>query len=210
MLSVRPSRFQPGTLRRLLTDKYFENGLAARLLPANPLKRQKQWTERDVAPDTEDDVDFVFRKLHELDFGTDGEPVCLGLSSEAKQRFVEFFDDGNSRVVAKDGAEAALWSKLEAYVPRLALIFHLVDAVHFGRDTTKPIDVAWIESAISIVDWFATETERVYRCLRETNEDASNRKLIEFIERKGGAVTPRDVLATHTGFSVLSSFVRLD
>lgn len=44
---------QPKTLRRVLTNEFFQNGLAARLLLAWPPAKTKRWTEAELPVDTE-------------------------------------------------------------------------------------------------------------------------------------------------------------
>ena len=50
-----------------------------------------------------------------------------------------------------------------------------------------------MESAIALSDWFGGEAKRVYGLFVEDDGDRKQRELIEWIERKGGVVTPRDL-----------------
>ena len=52
--------------------------------------------------------------------------MILKLTSEAKSRYVAFFNEHNEQISSLDGELAAAWSKLEEYAARLALIVHLV------------------------------------------------------------------------------------
>ena len=44
-----------------------------------------------------------------------------------------------------------------------------------------------------MTQWFKHEVRRVYALLCETDEERDERRLVEWIDRKGGAVTARDV-----------------
>src|SRR5262249_22985895 len=44
-----------------------------------------------------------------------------------------------------------------------------------------------------LVEWFAGEAVRVYTMLRETEEDRECRRLIEWIEARGGMATVREL-----------------
>lgn len=50
-----------------------------------------------------------------------------------------------------------------------------------------------MRDAIRLAEWFKRETLRVYGMLSESETERDRRKLIEWIERKGGRVTVREV-----------------
>lgn len=55
------------------------------------------------------------------------------------------------------------------------------------------VDAGAIERGIALADWFARETERVYELFNESDEDRELRQLAEWIGRRGGTVTVRDL-----------------
>ena len=93
------------------------------------------------------------------------------------------------------GELSAAWSKLEEYAARLALV------VHFARwaadDPTLAsadvVDVASMAAGIALATWFKGEARRVYALLGESDEDRDRRRLVEWLERRGGSATPREV-----------------
>ena len=94
------------------------------------------------------------------------------------------------------------WSKLEAYAARLALVIHCLrsaadDAVLESPDV---VDVASMKSGIELAQWFKAEARRVYALLSETDDDRIQRRLVEWVGRKGGAVTVREVQQGHRQF----------
>ena len=49
-------------------------------------------------------------------------------------------------------------------------------------------------AACELARWFGNEAVRIYSQLAETPEQQEQRELVEFIERRGGTVTVRDVI----------------
>lgn len=90
---------------------------------------------------------------------------------------------------------AAAFSKLEETACRLALIVHYVRWAAGDETITEvgPLDRQSMEAGITLCEWFKRETARVYAILKESDETREHRRLLEWIERKGGAVTARDV-----------------
>jgi len=48
-------------------------------------------------------------------------------------------------------------------------------------------------NGIALAEWFAGEAKRAYAMLSESDEDRDRRRLVEWIERRGGTVTVRDL-----------------
>jgi hypothetical protein len=48
-------------------------------------------------------------------------------------------------------------------------------------------------AGVRLVQWFKGEARRIYSLLSESDKDRDQRRLIEWIESKGGSVTARDV-----------------
>jgi len=53
-----------------------------------------------------------------------------------------------------------------------------------------------VQAGIALAEWFAYETQRVYAALDETDETDEQRtcrQIAEFVQRKGGTITPRQL-----------------
>ena len=195
---------QPETLRRALGQEHRDNGLAARLLLACPPRKPKRWTEADVNADTEAAVARVFDRLFGLTPETDdngddsgGRPRLVTLADDGKRAWVTFYNEHASEQVNLSGDEAAAWSKLEGYAARLALVVHLTrwaagDAT-LRDPSPPPVDEASIAAGVVLARWFGDEARRVYAILGESDEGRESRRLVEWIDRKGGTVTVRDL-----------------
>jgi hypothetical protein len=136
--------------------------------------------------------------LYELEptKGDDGDlcPGRVGLSWEAKDAYVAFYNAHGIEQAELAGELSAVWSKLEEYSLRLALVIHFA---RWAADQLlvddRVIDVASMTAGIRLTTWFKGEARRVYSLLSESDEDRDRRSLVEWIDRKGGTVTARDV-----------------
>ena len=187
---------QPGVLRRILTMEHRDAGLLARFLVAMPPRQVKRWSEAVVPPAIEAAYAQVLQKLIELapTMGPDGAaPVAVTLTSAAKAEWELFYDEHANEQANLDGDLGSAWSKLEAYAARLALVIHFVRWA--AQDLADPncVDVKSVAAGIKLVRWFAHETERVHTSLSEGAEQQQQRWLTEWIRRRGGRVTVRDV-----------------
>ena len=97
------------------------------------------------------------------------------------------------RAFEADLREAAQWSKLSAYSARLALVGQLM-----WDPKAREISGNVMQAACELARWFGNEAERIYALIAETPEQREQRKLVEFIERRGGRVTEREVYTNYS------------
>jgi len=190
---------QPGILQRVLGEEHRESGLAARLLLACPPRKAKRWTDADIDPKAEAELMRLFDRLCDLRSIEieDGEtkPVLVRLDAKAKAAWMAYYNTHADEQVDLTGDLSAAWSKLEEYAARLALVIHLVrwaanDPVLTNVDI---LDADCMNAGIALTTWFKGEARRVYAMLSESEVGRDQRRLIEWIERKGGSVTQREV-----------------
>ena len=187
---------QPAILAKSMSREHRDSGLASRFLFASPPRRPQRWTDDEISETTVMMIDRLFIKLFEIQFA-DGEsaPNYIGMSPGAKELFVEFFNAHHQELNDLTGDSAAAWSKLLGYVPRIALLFHIVEQVHEGQDILAPVSASTMSRAIELIDWFKHETARVYAVIDETDEQRELRTLAGWIDRKhGGQCTPREIV----------------
>ena len=182
---------QPKILRRVLTEDFFERGLPARFLPAHPPMRQDKWSEAEVSDALRAHVLELFGELWLLQPESDDHgqqyPKLLSLDSDAHDEYIGYYNECGASAVQADEHEEAAWHKLSGYAARLALVGQLVrdpDAETVTGETTR--------AACNLARWFGNEAVRIYASLAETQEQRDRREVIEFIERRGGAVSVRD------------------
>jgi hypothetical protein len=190
---------QPAILQRALGLEHRESGLAARLLLTCPPRKAKRWTEADIDPSAEAELARLFDRLFELQptVGDDGEarPVQVRLSADAKVEWKAYYNAHAIEQADLTGDMAAAWSKLEEYAARLALVLHFTRwaANDLTLASADRVDVVSMNAGIVLANWFKHEARRVYAMLDESDAERDQRRLVEWIGRKGGTVTAREV-----------------
>jgi hypothetical protein len=190
---------QPAILHRALGIEHRESGLAARLLLSCPPRRPKRWTEADIDPKAEAELARLVGRLYDLqptvDADGDVRPVVIGLTRDAKAAWKEYYNDHAQEQTDLSGDLSAAWSKLEEYAARLALVIHFARWAADDPCLQSPdvVDAESMKAGIELAQWFKGEARRVYALLSESDDDRDQRRLIEWIERKGGSVTAREV-----------------
>lgn len=191
---------QPEILKRCLTVEHRANGLSARLLVTMPPRRAKRWNDATIHPDAEKAIGDMIDRLLSLEMITDPEdddprPQLIDLDADAKAIFVKFYNEHAEEQSAMTGELCAAWSKLEAYAPRLALIYHLIRWANgeIPSDHEALIDAESMSAGITLVRWFAHEARRVHGMLNETRKQGQQRELIDWIRRRGGRVSVREL-----------------
>lgn len=190
----------PGTLK---SREHFDNGLAARLLMAMPPRKPKQWTENDVSDETCERMQFLFDDLVSLGMGTDENgkpcPIDLKFDSKAHDLWTRFYNEHALEQVKLNDDVAAVWSKLEGYAARLALLMHLI---RYAANDPKLVDSDKIDeqsltAAIELSRWFGEETSRIYVEIggrTESLEEQERRKLLRIIRNHPGGITARELM----------------
>ncbi len=188
---------QPAILQRALGLEHRESGLAARLLLTCPPRKAKRWTEADIDPSAEAELARLFDRLYELqptaDEDSEPRPVLVRLTSDAKAAWKAYYNAHAVEQADLTGDMAAAWSKLEEYAARLALVVHFTRWAASDVADESRLDLASMNAGIALAKWFKHEARRVYALLDESEGERDQRRLIDWIGRKGGTVTPREV-----------------
>jgi hypothetical protein len=197
---------QPGILRTAIGKEHLQDGLCARLLLAMPAPKPVVWSEAVIDAQTEAALCDVVDRLLTLEPAGDEDgnpcPLTMPLTEPAKRLWVAYFDRHRAELADLDDDLAAAWSKLEAYAARFALICQLFSwAAGEQGASDASIDEASMRSGIALADWFGGEARRVYGMFVECDADREARELVEWIRRKGRAVTARDVQQAHRRFA---------
>ena len=190
---------QPAVLKRAIGDEHFENGLLPRFLIAYPPEKQRTWCDDGIDRQTVENAAEVMRRLYELDFEHDrfGEPApaLLKLSSNAREVWIQFYNSINAERMELGERLGSAWTKLENYAARLALVIHLSRWAAGDDVDPREVDADSLNAGILIARWCCHETTRVYQMLSETEQQRHAKEVVEFIQRKGGAVSPRDLIS---------------
>lgn len=184
---------QPEALKRGIGEEHIETGLASRFLFTYPPDNSTGWGGDDPSEENIEAVRDVFKTLWKLskeDVNGKARPRELSLTDGAMTMLEGFSKELNSERKNQRKALQYVWAKMRGYAVRLSLIIQLVRVPGAAE-----IDEASLEAAITMVRWFARESRRVYDMLwwEESEETLERRKLLAWIEGRGGSVTARDL-----------------
>jgi hypothetical protein len=181
----------PSVLRGALTNDFFGRGLPARILFAAPPPRTNIWKDLEAPVELEDALNDTFNRLFNLrsEVTNDGpKPTELSISPDGLEVFKNFYNRVGQYSIGVEEKEEAAWSKLIGVAARLALVGHLTN----GFDQV-PVGSQVMEAAVELASWFGQEAERLYATFSESEEQKKMRRLLEFIERRDGSVTVREI-----------------
>jgi hypothetical protein len=121
--------------------------------------------------------------------------VLVRLTPEAKTAWKAYYNAHAVEQADLTGDMAAAWSKLEEYAARLAMVVHFVRWANDDSKLTNAniVDEASMSAGIILAKWFKHEARRVYALLDESDVERDQRRLVDWIGRKGGTVTAREV-----------------
>lgn len=193
---------QPEVLQRCLANGNTENGLAGRFLLAWPPRILRQDFPSGVDEQTQSRWAVCIRRLLKAEMQPDGYggtvPVVLPLTPEASATWQAFYADHQTRQFEATGAYAAALSKLEGYVLRIALIYHLIAQADDGLgDDTSPVSAEAMQHAVATVEWFIYETGRIYGIWARGGELTDAQRAFDWLDSRGGRGTLRDMLRCH-------------
>lgn len=198
-----------------LSDKLLQSrvpcSLTSRLLFAQPPSIPRAWTDDDVEPDVMDGYAAVIDRLRTLPTRTpersdavtiqtpaaaSGPPVSpelVLLSPRAKQRFAEYVTALGQQQRDIDDVLQGWFTHLESHAARLALVLH--QARWAAGEPVDPLlcDHVSMERAIALARWFQYEAQRVTAVFSVSPADQQQQHLIEWIHRRGGFASPRDL-----------------
>jgi hypothetical protein len=134
--------------------------------------------------------------MKELDDGVPGYEV-VRFSPAARDRWVRWWDAHAAEIRGPDLPVQLIgpWGKLKAYAARLALVLHylwLGPTENAGGD----LEVASVERAVRLIDYFKQHLRLVYGRLRQTAEDNHILEVLDWIRKRGGHCTARDLANT--------------
>jgi hypothetical protein len=183
-------------LARALASDAPGAGVTARLLLAMPppLRNPVYGANPDLGPGP-DCSDLVVGLLNLRFAGDepDREPSYLSLSSEARAAWSEFEAERQRDEPAGDERLADALAELEGYAGRFVLLHLVVRCVARRKDDLVPVGRESVEAAVTLWSWFADETRRIYATLCEPAAECPARRLAEFIQRRGGRISVRDL-----------------
>ena len=195
---------QPNILSRAITGTNIDNGLAARILFSWPPRMKQKWTEAMISIEIEGQYQGILTKLLELEMHSDSNgnfvPEYIQLSPDAKESWIEYYNDHEQKLLSVSGPLASAFSKRKATAARLALIMQLTRWAS-GEAGKTTIELESMNKGIELARWFSSEDRRIYRMLSETEEERSRRDTVEIVLRLGGSASANDLRKATRKFS---------
>lgn len=164
-----------------------EDGMLDRFLFAFPDEMLSGWTDDVVSDETNKTLQDLYTKLRDLDTDEEGKPKQVGFSDDAKELFVELFNEHDQEKQSVDFPEHLLgyWSKLESYFARLILILSVVRSIDEGGE--ERIESADVLKAWVLLTYFKGQARRVHDVLYEEDTTAKFASdVLKFVSAMGG------------------------
>lgn len=184
---------QPRILKRILTEDFFDSGLASRLLFCMPPRKPKIWTDAIVPEEVYSLYSSAIKDIYETGIETleanSNSPYPVPFNKAGKAAWIEFYQEWADRQSHAEGELGYALAKLEGYCARFALLLCVYEKATnpFRREE---VTEGQVKRAFGITTWFANEIERVYRMVRTPEEEHRKNRLVEFILGHEGEMTP--------------------
>ncbi|MFP4022993.1 MAG: DUF3987 domain-containing protein [Thiohalospira sp.] len=102
-------------------------------------------------------------------------PKIYDFDDNSKKGFKEWRDINNDRINNESNDDlTGIYSKLEIYLPRIALILQIVEDNLYGKNSNKYISLNSLESAIRLINYFEYTAIKVYRQVSKYNDPLNN------------------------------------
>ena len=165
---------QNGILNELAKESRTQNGFIDRILFVIPDNIQKEyWSETDLSPVVSENWQTILSNLLNLSITNDEtlnpSPEILKFTPEAKRILFEWqkvnTDQSND---AANEAVSGIYSKLEMYAVRLALILEMMRYACNESDK-QAVSVEAIKGALKLVEYFKSSAVKVHSIISNAN-----------------------------------------
>ena len=176
---TRPFISVAGTIQNALLNEMArgsrtKNGFMDRILFVIPDNLQKPyWNDSEINPDLVTDWHTIIENLLnqplQLNDKLNPEPQIMYLTPEAKELLITWQNKNADTCNDEDDETiAGIYSKLEIYAARLALILEMLDYA-CGNDDVKYVTLRSVQGAIKLVEYFKKSAVKVHEALNNTN-----------------------------------------
>jgi len=180
---------QPGILPEIKNNR--EDGLLDRFLFSYPNPVPSRWTDEEISEEAIAEYKKIYDDLFALEMDLDDngnpEPRWVTFTPSAKQTFIEAV---NALAEEREQPEfpdylKGPWSKMEAYLARLALVLAMVHASQAGSSSTgvrgevtnmnsdATVGRRAVEASVALIEYFKAHARRVYAKLGDSRKQDS-------------------------------------
>lgn len=157
---------QKGILNELAKDNRTQNGFIDRILFVIPDNLQKEyWSESDLPPDVSEDWERIISNLLNLSITNDDTqnpmPEVLKFTPEAKEVLFEWQHKNTDQCNESESeAVSGIYSKMDMYVLRLALILEMMRYACNESDK-QSVSIEAVKGAVRLVEYFKSAALKV-------------------------------------------------
>jgi len=165
---------QTSILNELAKNSRSQNGFVDRLLFVILENIQKEsWSEEDLPSGISENWESIISKLLNLvvtyDETQNPSPEILKITADAKKKLIEWQKENTNHCnEAETDALSGIYSKMDIYVLRLALILELIRYACNESDK-KAVGILAMEGAIKLVEYFKQSAKKVQSILSPLN-----------------------------------------
>ncbi len=157
---------QTGILNELAKENRTQNGFIDRILFVIPDNLQKEyWSDTDISPDVSANWHGILSNLLSLSVVNDDtfnpSPQVLKFTPEAKRMLYDWQKENTDQSRnAESEAISGIYSKMEVYAVRLALILEMVRYA-CNESSKQAVSVEAMQGALKLVEYFKNSAEKV-------------------------------------------------
>jgi hypothetical protein len=165
---------QKGILNELAKDSRTQNGFIDRILFVIPDNVQKEyWSETDLPSIVSDNWENIISNLLNLSVTSDDtlnpSPEVLRFTPEAKKVLFEWQKENTDQSnEAESEALSGIFSKMDMYVLRLALILEMMRFA-CNESTKEAVSIEAVQGAVKLVEYFKSSAVKVNSILSNDN-----------------------------------------
>jgi hypothetical protein len=166
---------QPGVLQEISSQQRSDNGFLDRILFIAPDNLKKEyWNEKDLNKEVMQQYKQIISRLIDLEFTNDDcqdQSANLLYMSEDAKKLLFLWQRHNTDLINKmeKDPQSGAFSKLEIYVPRLALILQMLNWA-CGESGNSEIHVNAMEGAVHLAEYFRDNIQKIHHLLEHTDE----------------------------------------
>ena len=174
---------QPDVLTKLFEDERGVNGFTNRIIFSYPSAIKRTISDKELDPSLKEGYNtFINRFLYMDKNPKENEtvkPIILGFSEEAQQLFYDWNQSFINKKINDTGVSEVVkstLSKLEALMPRLALVIQFID--NLGNQEFEPanVGVEATQKSILVVNYFYNHFLKVYAKVNDVGIDPVSRQ----------------------------------
>ncbi|MEN8122468.1 MAG: DUF3987 domain-containing protein [Bacteroidota bacterium] len=178
-----------GTIQKEILIETFrgemmKNGLIDRFLFVFPESEVKPYFSDGVLPD--DYIESYQNAINQLyNLRRENEEVVCRFSNEAFEVFKSWYNENADRMNnERSELVKGLYSKLETYVARFALLLELLSTVN-NQTSGLTISLPSVEGAIKLADYFRQTSIYVREMMGNTSEEPNDAIMVKRLSKKG-------------------------